>query len=233
MNVLVLECGRPPPTVDSHFGGFGRWFRDALPFSAVTVVPAYARRAIDLDPRSFDRVIVTGSPSSVTERQPWMKGTARFVLGAAEQRVPVLGVCFGHQLIAAAIGGRVGPQPDGWEAGTVECELTLAGRRDSLFGGVPARFRVHAAHEESVLALPASAEVLAFNERTAIQAFRAGPFLQGVQFHPEMSASTLAAYLSAVRGHAAPVVASPHGRSILENFIRSPFEALQQQADAR
>lgn len=233
MNVLLLECGRPPPNVDSHFGGFGRWFREALPSCAMTVVPAYAHRTLKLDPNSFDRVIVSGSLSSVTEREPWMKGTARFVLAAAEARVPVLGVCFGHQLIAAAIGGEVGPLASGWEAGTVECELTLAGRRDSLFGGVPARFRVHAAHQDAVLSLPASAEVLASSEQTRIQAFRAGPYLAGVQFHPEISPPALAAFVSAVRAPASPVVASTHGRAILANFIRSPFEALQQQADAR
>lgn len=227
MHILLLECGRPPPSVDSHFGSFRRWFREALPDRGITVTTAYARRSLDVSPGAFDRVIATGSLSSVSERQFWMLDTARFLLRAAEARVPVLGVCFGHQLLAMALGGRIAPHSEGWQAGTVECELTASGREDPLFRGVPPSFHAQAAHQETVVELPPFAEVLARSDHTSVQAFRAGPWIHGVQFHPELAPAGTEAHVRTMTPALTRTAATTpfsYGRAVIENFLAGVAE---------
>jgi GMP synthase (glutamine-hydrolysing) len=102
--------------------------------------------------------------------------------------VPVLGVCFGHQLLARALGALVERNPKGPEVGTREIALTEEGRRDPLFSGLPAALLVQENHEDHVPAPPAGATVLARNDHTPVQAFALGG-IRSVQFHPEFDAA--------------------------------------------
>src|SRR5207248_8736486 len=101
--------------------------------------------------------------------------------------LPVLGVCFGHQLLARAAGGDVVQNPRGREIGTVRVPLTEAGCKDPLFSWASgAEIEVQATHVNAVDHLPCGATVLASNENTAAQAFRLSETVAGVQFHPEL-----------------------------------------------
>jgi GMP synthase (glutamine-hydrolysing) len=135
-------------------------------------------------------MILTGSPRSLVEPEPWMDDAAAFVRKAAEAGVPVLGVCFGHQLLGHAYGGRVRINPNGWEVGTVEVELTDAGRKDPLFDGLPERLRVNQSHRDEVHEL-GEAVCLARGDHTAHQSLAVGEHVRGVQFHPEMDAGVI------------------------------------------
>jgi GMP synthase (glutamine-hydrolysing) len=99
-------------------------------------------------------------------------------------------VCFGHQLVGYAFGGRVRENPAGWEVGTIEIELTDEGRRDPLFAGLPARLRVNQSHQDEVFEL-GQARRLAGGAQTATQAIAVGEHVRGVQFHPEMDGSVI------------------------------------------
>ena len=114
------------------------------------------------------------------------------LLRAGERGTPVLGVCFGHQLLARASGGDVVQNPRGREIGTVRVQLTDAGRKDLLFAwaGDP-EIEVQATHVDAVDPLPAAATVLASNENTAVQAYRLSETVAGVQFHPELWAAAM------------------------------------------
>jgi GMP synthase (glutamine-hydrolysing) len=238
--LLLVKTGTVHAAVRVAFGDYDRWFRRALrACGPLDVRVAEAHLGAPLPARQeVDAVIVTGSPLSVTERAPWMRDTGRWLLAAADARVPVLGVCFGHQLLADALGGAVRRSPCGPEIGTVACTLTAAGRADPLFAGVPERFEVQATHEDEVEPAPAGAVPLASNGHSAWQAFRAGPFLAGVQFHPEIDAATMAAMIEArrvgleaearargedprarLRALRAGIRAAPAGERILANFV--------------
>jgi GMP synthase (glutamine-hydrolysing) len=186
----------------------------------------------------YDAVLMTGSPASVTQLEPWMERAADFMLGAAAGGVPVLGVCFGHQLLARAHGARVVRNRHGREIGTVEVSLSEAGREDPLFHGLPERFSVQATHEDIVEQPPEGATVLAGNANTGVQALAFGPLLRGVQFHPEVHPAAMRALILArsekleveatQRGHApgervprllAGIAPSPAGQRILRNFV--------------
>lgn len=130
-------------------------------------------------------VIVSGSPRDAWVPDPVNDQLAKLVLDCHEKKVPCLGVCYGHQLMAVALGGSVGRDPAGVEMGNTLIELTEAGQRDPLFDGLPASFEAMESHQDCVLTLPQGAELLATGKHTRVQAFRFGPYLRGVQFHPE------------------------------------------------
>jgi GMP synthase (glutamine-hydrolysing) len=115
------------------------------------------------------------------------------LLRIAARGVPVLGVCFGHQLLGKAAGGNVVQNPRGREIGTVRVQLTEKGRRDPLFtwAADAPEIEVQATHLDAVDPLPPGATILASNENSAAQAFRLSETVAAVQFHPELWAEAM------------------------------------------
>jgi GMP synthase (glutamine-hydrolysing) len=171
----------------------------------------------------FDAILMAGSPLSVTQPAGWMERAADYMLDAAAHGTPVLGVCFGHQLLAWRLGAKVVKNPLGEELGTVFVGLTEAGRQSGLFAGFPERFDVQATHEDIVLPAPALT-VLASNASCEVQAFQAGPRTFGVQFHPEMDSASIGYCIEneAVEAVRAKAVArdTPWGARLLQRFVQ-------------
>jgi len=136
------------------------------------------------DHTDFDGVVVTGSRSSVYWDDAWIPSLIEYVADAADAGVPVLGVCYGHQVLAEALGGRVAGM-DGFEIGY----NTVRHRgNDPLFEGIDEEFTVFTTHGDTVVDLPPSATLLAENDH-GVHAFRDG-HCWGVQFHPEYDVDT-------------------------------------------
>jgi GMP synthase (glutamine-hydrolysing) len=131
-------------------------------------------------------VVVSGSAAMVTDRHPWAERAAAWV-AENRDRVPMLGVCFGNQLLAHALGGRVEWTPKGPEYGTVEIRPLAPAASDSLFKGVKAAqkpFLAQGAHSQRVADLPKGGVLLAENDY-GLQAARYSDLTWGLQFHPE------------------------------------------------
>lgn len=183
------------------------------------------------EPRGFAGVIVTGSGAMVTDREPWSEATAGWLREAIARGLPTLGICYGHQLIAHALGGEVAFNPKGREMGTVPVQLQADAAHDPLFRRLPAEFPAQTTHLQTVLAPPPGAVVLARSALDGCQAFRVGERTWGLQFHPEFGVVHMRGYIDARRealkreGHChvrmlESVRPAPVARAVLRRFVR-------------
>jgi GMP synthase (glutamine-hydrolysing) len=223
--VVLLKPSRTSSR--AALGDYEAWF-SARVGTLASFVPVELHAGEAPPARGFDAVIMSGSPASVLEAAEWMARAGDWMLEAAARGVPVLGVCFGHQLLAWRLGGAVARNPRGRELGTVAVSLTAAGRGDPLFHGVPDGAGFQSTHEDHVDPLPPGATLLASTPRCAVQAFAHGPRVRGVQFHPEMDrASTRWVVMDpsvtlpddARRTVLDRVHDTPWGARLLENFL--------------
>lgn len=194
--LLILKTGDAFPEVVREHGDFEDLFLRALVaagFSATVFDPRQGGPLPDL--ASVGGLYITGSHSMVSDAEPWSEAIKPWLREALAAGVPMLGVCYGHQLMASAFDGICDYHPDGRESGTLPVSLTDAGREDSLLGTLPPRFPAHLTHAQSVLKAPTFAQVLAYNDHDAYQALRYGPRQWSVQFHPEFTAPVMKAYL--------------------------------------
>ncbi len=227
--VAILVAGQTLPEIASRRGDFERFIRTRAGVSSARWATYDMRGVSPLPgPRDADAFIVTGSSSSVTERAPWMLRAEELLRHIVAARAPLLGICFGHQMMAQALGGEVQRNPFGREIGTVRLMRTAD---DPLFAGTPRTFDVHQTHVDAVTRLPPGAEVLATTALDPVAAFRVGALAHGVQFHPEMDADIMRGYVTArtqiIRdegGDPDAILAGIHdgtrGHDVLWNFVR-------------
>ncbi len=165
-------------------------------------------RALGIDPNKFqvcylpdqslptkvdsDLVIIGGSNKSVYDNEPWIKPLEQFIVRLVETERPIFGVCFGHQIIAQALGGKVEPGILGPEIGLTKVELSESGRRDPIFKNLPSVFEVMELHKDVVVELPpVEVVMLAASDLYPNQALAYGNTIRTVQFHPEITAKIM------------------------------------------
>jgi GMP synthase (glutamine-hydrolysing) len=193
---MIVQTGSTLPAIRARHGDFPEWFRRGLGLQQhdVDVVRAHLG---ETPPQAagYAGAIVTGSPAMVSERLPWSEATAAWLRDAVAGGLPILGVCYGHQLLAHALGGRVDYHASGREIGTVGIERLPAADDDALLGALPMQFPAHASHQQSVLELPSGAVTLARSAHDPHHAVRYAPRVWGLQFHPEFSVEIMLGYL--------------------------------------
>ena len=170
-----------------------------------------------------DAWIITGSPCSVYYCEDWMVNLEEEMKNIQSSQIPVLGICFGHQLIAKCFGGTVELNPQGWELGTYPVQFTAAGKKSQLFSGMEENAIVYESHQDSVTVLPENAIELARNNK-GNQAFMIHDNYYGVQFHPEYSWEVKKMYVfirsaMGVKVDDPSVSESTQGELVLFNFI--------------
>ena len=193
--LLILKTGSTFPSLAQDLGDFEDWIADGLALSAADLRVVDARCHPLPSPEGLAGVVVTGSHAMVSEREPWSESSAEWLRGAVLTGLPVLGICYGHQLLAHCLGGEVGYHPGGIEIGSVTVALLPASEGDALLGDLPSAFPVQVVHRQSVRRLPQGAVCLAGNAHEPNQAFRFGAAAWGVQFHPEFSVQAMQAYI--------------------------------------
>ena len=228
---LILETGRPLDPLRRH-GSFGHWIRVAAGLHEREVRLCDVVHGEALPPANdFAGVIVTGSGAMVSDREDWSERSADWLRDAAHDGMSLLGICYGHQLLAHALGGEVADNPAGRESGTVRIDLHPPAQDDPLFGSMPLTFSAHATHVQTVLRPPEGATVLAKSEQDDCHAFRWRDRAWGVQFHPEFATHHIRGYV-AFRGDelrqagrcpatiARDVTAAPQARKLLRRFVK-------------
>jgi GMP synthase (glutamine-hydrolysing) len=143
-------------------------------------------------------LIVMGGPMSVyqTDRYPWLRDEMRLIEDAAKSNVPVLGVCLGAQIVAAALGAKVDRNPNGKEIGWHPMRLHDSAKDDRLMRGLPTTMTPFHWHGD-IFDLPPGAVSLASSDKTPCQAFRHGEKVYGFQFHIEVTRESVAAMAEA------------------------------------
>ncbi len=194
--LTVIEAGHTFSGLARRRGDFADWMAAGMGMSRsrLRVVAACDEEMLP-EVEEVTAAVVTGSHAMVTEQQKWSEHLAGWLARVVACDVPVLGICYGHQLLARALGGTVGYHPAGGEFGTVEVRLLPGAGDDPLFGGLPPIFPAQVFHRQSVLRLPPGARALAASSREPHQAVRFAPRAWGVQFHPEFDDAITAAYL--------------------------------------
>ncbi len=229
MHILILRTGDAIGELVERRGEFARWIRETVADGGVHVWSEVDVR-FHVPPESgFDAVVITGSAASVTERATWMIRTEAWLRARVEEGVPMLGICFGHQLLAQALGGRVVKNSAGREIGTVKA--TRSDDDDPLFRGLPRDLTLNATHVDTVQDLPPGARALLTTKQERHAAYALKANVWGVQFHPEIDGDIMRGYVDA-RAHVlrsegidtdalrAACTDTPHGVQVLKNFVR-------------
>lgn len=134
---------------------------------------------------AHEGLLITGSRRSVDDDLPWIRDLGELIVAAYEQDVPVVGICFGHQLIAHALGGRVDRAPVGWGVGVHHATVTAP---RSWMAPATSGFDLLVSHQDQVTAIPDRAAVLATSDHAPVAVFEVGS-LVGFQGHPEFVAA--------------------------------------------
>lgn len=236
--LLLIQTGEAPDSIHARLGGFADWFRQAM-----RLQPAQMRvLRVDADERLPDPgeiagAVITGSAAMVTERAAWSERTAGWIRNAMDAQTPLFGVCYGHQLMAHALGGKVGWLPSGREIGT-ETITRDAAAGDADLPELPSTFPAQTTHRQAVLEPPRDATVLAHSSRDPHQLLRYAAHALSSQFHPEFDAECMRAYIDAraetLRAEGfdpvalnANVRATEAARKLLERFAHAALASRQ------
>jgi len=242
--LYIIKAGTTFPATVKQFGDFDTWTADTLGNVDVETCIVDAEHGATL-PAAVEcaGVIITGSHSMVTDDLPWSVKLEGWIPALLKARIPLFGICYGHQLLAQAAGGYVGFHPRGKEIGTVAVCLLPDCANDALFRLLPHSFFVHVTHVQTVLRLPPGATRLAANTYEPNHAFRLGECAWGVQFHPEYNAGVMRSYIEEqadeldsagldVPKLLCSVTETPVAAKTLRNFARMVEGRLTKKANA-
>jgi len=181
MKLAILEAGAPPPALEERFGRYPAMFEKLLGLEARSY--DVQAGALPPDVGRHDAYLVTGSAAGVYDDLPWIPKLITF-LRAAKGRARLVGICFGHQVMAEAFGGRVEKSAKGWGVGLHAYPIV---RHEGWMDPVPL-VAAPASHQDQVVAAPPDAELTASSLFTPYAGF-AWPDGSAIsfQFHPEMS----------------------------------------------
>jgi GMP synthase (glutamine-hydrolysing) len=184
MAIVILEHSADSPAdllIDS-LRSFGQRLR---------VVRLHAGQPVPSDLDDVHGLVSLGGPQTVhLDDAPWMRAELDLLRQAHVHGVPVLGLCLGAQLLAAALGGETGRMPEP-ERGWMRVHLSPVGREEPMLAGQPWTGHWFSWHQDQVTRLPDGATLLAGSDLCKVQAYRVGIRSYGFQFHPEWSAATI------------------------------------------
>ncbi|WP_426051867.1 glutamine amidotransferase-related protein [Brevundimonas sp. SL161] len=223
--IAILETGKPPEALKDVFDDYPARFQALLGEGVATVRFDVQAGRLPGDPGEFQGAIVTGSAAGVYDDLPWIAPLVDW-LRAARGRTRLVGICFGHQVMAHAFGGRVEKSDKGWGVGLHR--YAVVGEEPWMFPRA-ASIAIPVSHQDQVLVPPADARVIAASEFTPFAGL-AWDDAMSFQCHPEFQPDYAAALVESRRGHriadaladkALASLAKTNDRAVLTAWIRA------------
>lgn len=220
--ILIIKTGSTFPEISKDRGDFEDWIISGMGLERKKyLIIDVTKGEVLPDSDGISGFVITGSHAMVTDHHDWNKRTTKWLPGAVEKRIPTLGICYGHQLLAYALGGEVANNPSGIEFGTAEVTLTEAAGEDPLFSILPSKAHFQVSHTQYVNNLPPEAKLLASTSLDPNHAFVIGECAWGIQFHPEFDADIVKRYIEILRDHLHSKGFNPD--ALIEKSFDTPF----------
>jgi GMP synthase-like glutamine amidotransferase len=221
MRVTILEAGRAPGRLSEDFPRYPDMFVSllsradkSLAFESVALLDGEAVP----DPKNCEAIVITGSPFGVYDSTTWMDPLRDFVRRTFAAGTPMVGICFGHQVIADAMGGDVRKSENGWGVGRHTYQIL---EKRPWMNEAGKSMSLSVSHQDQVIAPPRRAVTLARSAHTeyAMLAYQDAPVMS-VQGHPEFGDAFSTALYSARRG-----------KSLSDEQVDAAIESLRQPED--
>lgn len=205
MKIGILQTGHAPDPMRPKTGDYSDLFQKLLAghgftFDIYNVVDG----AFPAGPRAADGWLITGSRHGVYEPHPWIPPLEQLIRDIRAQGVPLVGICFGHQIVAQALGGKVEKFSGGWNAGPVEYRLE----------GFPEPVRLMAWHQDQVVAPPPGARPLGSGETCQYAMLGYDDDILTIQPHPEFDAGFIRGLIDTRGGSLPPEVLARAARDL-------------------
>ena len=203
MKLTIVQTGAVPAPLQPHFVEYPRMFERMFDQTGM----AFSYEVVDVqmaqvlpDPGGLEGIVITGSPAGVYEDHAWLPPLGDFIRAAYAARTPMVGICFGHQVMAHALGGDVRKSEKGWGLGRHQYNVR---QRPAFMADAPDTLTVACSHQDQVLVPPAEAEVILGSDfaPNAGLLYRSGRALS-FQPHPEFEDDYARALVELRRGKA-------------------------------
>ncbi|MBO9589041.1 gamma-glutamyl-gamma-aminobutyrate hydrolase family protein [Devosia sp.] len=218
MRLTIIQTGEVPEPLRDNFGPYHSMFErmfDATENGFSYEVVDVEGNSLLPDPSRIEGIVITGSPAGVYEDHDWLPPLREFIRRAYSAKTPMLGVCFGHQIMADALGGDVRKSEKGWGLG--RHAYRVAGRPDFM-ADAPETLAIACSHQDQVIVPPAEAEVILASDFTpnAGLFYKSGKALS-FQPHPEFLDDYAMALVELRRGRAPEEVVEQGVASFAQN----------------
>lgn len=192
--IYIVKTGTTFNTTKDKYDDFDKWIVDILKTKKVKTIDIQNNENL---PNLYNAkgFIITGSHSMVSEELNWSLKLEKYIQKIALKNIPLLGICYGHQLIAKSLGGLSNFNKKGKEIGSVKIIQTKEAKKDPVFKNIPLLFHAHETHYQSAIKLPPNSTILAKNYHEKHQAVRFKKYIWGVQFHPEFDNDIMKEYI--------------------------------------
>lgn len=189
MKISIIETGLPPEPLRADWPRYPTMFEalisaidDGFTYETISVATGEPLP----DPAALDAILITGAAAGVYDDEPWMQPLFQFIRDAAEAQIPQFGICFGHQALAEALGGKVIKSDKGWGVGRHEYDVP---HKPDWMSGAPDAFALAVSHQDQVIAAPPGARAIAASDfcEFAGLAYSTAP-VASLQGHPEFGA---------------------------------------------
>jgi GMP synthase (glutamine-hydrolysing) len=198
----IIQTGTAIASARDKFGDFDQWFINTMQTTEHQTQTYRVFEELTFPAsQNLAGIIITGSSAMVTQELDWSEATIDWLKPLLDKNIPILGVCYGHQLLAKLLGGKVDWNPKGREIGQVKLSFTANIQDDALFKPLiqvnsnPLNFL--ATHQQSVTQLPDNVALLGTTALDPNHAFRYQSHIWGLQFHPEFNLEIITQYIQA------------------------------------